>query len=883
MARPWLFVLVFYIVVFASLYFPVLSGHESLKTNIGWPAGPLFVGDPTAGGPITMPQERIVAAAWSHGQLPLWMPFEGYGMNLGGDQGVAWFLPEVLFHLLFPNNFSVWNVVRMMLLAFFTYLFARDLKVSTLPAALAGLFVSLSGPAIPNINLGMDNPLMLFPIMLFFANRQISTSGKHRILWSLSLAAAISQAFLAGFDEVLPLEILVIGLFALVRIFSSEKPGRSNKLVSLLLFMLSVIVGVAGSAIATLELIEPLSSYFSYQDSFSFLSHATHLWIVTLVDPWFFGRSVAAMQFGMGETEWAYGNPFVWILAILTIPLIVVSKDHLKKRAVLILFWALVAIGVLGLSNFLGVLNLFDVPVFNLIVMARFLPFMWWLPLSVLAAFGLDMILSVRRRNVLLPIVSLGLLNLLAIAFVIIRGPVVFPLASTDGIRSFVVNNWLFYVLLFVASFVVVICGKRYRRFLLALLSAASLVIYLPKDFFPTPQNGSFTVTLATHLRQTGRSNYLTYAPDYPFSSTSLAENGINNIQAFGVFYPRAYVNLIMALFISSNGEGLGDNLYPASPVMSDIALDPKNIDKMYDLGVRNLVLISPISEIPSLYGSIEVNSAWRGKYETAIKTIARIYESRPDLQTAFPYGSKDFSRELINWAVTAGLTIDSSHVQLDPYKNRIIQLHRVFISGNKSELFELQTNRDLPSIQFEGKVTAEAQSLYVYALGSGTGLLWVPKEVVNSGGSTTSRVQLTSEIVSNQDSAYVSTASTPSYIVQTPGFNAQLTGWTPGEQYQIGKLRANSAGFVVFRSQYTKNQIVYVNGRPVPFYSVDGAFTGFDVPKGDDVIQFDYLTSARQAAWIVTLFINIALILGIIIFYVPYFKKLRKPPLPQL
>lgn len=864
-SRPWIFVLSFYIIIFSFLYYPVLFGHLSLKTNAGWPTGPLFVGDPTAGGPITMPQERIVASAWTRGQLPLWMPYEGYGMNLGGDQGVAWFLPEIMFHLLFPHNYSIWNVTRLILMAFFTYALARDLKINIVSSMLAGLFLSLSGPAISNINVGMDNPLMLFPLMILFANRQIMTSGKSSVLWSLSFALVVSQAFLSGFDEVLPLEFVVVGLFVLIKISFKQKMYFRVRIRYLILFTSSFIFGFIGSAIATLELLQPLGSYFNYQSPTSYLTHATHLWTATLMDPWFFGRSLVATQFGMGEAEWAYGNPFIWILASLTIPLIIRKNENIERRLNLILLLILVLVGVLGISNFLDVLKIFGIPVFRLILMTRFLPFMWWLPLSLLASYGLDSISLVKNKFVISVIVLIGLLELLAIAYVVIRGSRIFPIASSSGIHSYVLNNWPFYGLIVLAILFVIIFRGNSTKYGLASLSILSLLIYLPKNFFLSPQDGSLIARLSNQLKQDGRSTSLIYAPSMPFGTISLSENSIKGIQAFGVFYPRAYTNLIMSLFGAKNSEDPTGNLYLAYPTMSNIDLNANNISKIYDLGVRTLVLNSPINSVSSLYGIVRVYPTWKGKERVIANTIAKIYERRPDLQNTFPLYGHNFTLHIINWASTAGLTIDSSHKLLDPYRKQIMAIKNRILNEKGLKLFSLQAVQGTPTIHYIGLGTIGSINYYIYSLGSDSGLLWAPRFIVKTGNAITSLKRLEYEIKQVPSIAYVGTTPETSDIIHTQNIKVKLIKWTSGEEYQTVKVQVNSNCYVVLRTQYTKNQIVYVNGKSVPFNSVDGAFTGFMVPKGTDLIRLDYLTYDRLIAWIVTLILNSSFALGIL------------------
>ena len=119
--------LIFFVVMVSIIYFPVLTGHAALKTNLPFQSGPIFVGDPIAGGPITMPLEQLVTSAWSHLRLPIVDPYQAYGLPLLATQSVPVFPPEILMHLLVSNNYSVWNMMRLIILSFGSYLLASSI------------------------------------------------------------------------------------------------------------------------------------------------------------------------------------------------------------------------------------------------------------------------------------------------------------------------------------------------------------------------------------------------------------------------------------------------------------------------------------------------------------------------------------------------------------------------------------------------------------------------------------------------------------------------------------------------------------------------------------------------------------------------------------
>ncbi len=147
-----------------------------------------------------------VSWAWSHWQLPIWLPWQAYGINLAANQGNPWFWPEILCHLILPSNYSVWNVVALFFLAYGAYLCSCDLGLDVMAGFITGLFAALSGPALPDVNLGMWNPLMLLPYTLIAARRALQSAQRQRVWqWMLIFVLLIDSMGLSSFDEGLPL------------------------------------------------------------------------------------------------------------------------------------------------------------------------------------------------------------------------------------------------------------------------------------------------------------------------------------------------------------------------------------------------------------------------------------------------------------------------------------------------------------------------------------------------------------------------------------------------------------------------------------------------------------------------------------------------------
>ncbi|KJF16369.1 hypothetical protein AXFE_27730 [Acidithrix ferrooxidans] len=454
-------------------YWPVIVGTKSLITNTNWPQGPAFVGDPTAGGPITQPMERAVTHAWAHLHLPLILPYQGYGLNLAGNQGSPWFFPEILIHLLFPSNPSLWLILCLNLCAIGTYLLCREFDLGRLPSALGALLVCMSGPIVSNLNLDMFNPFMDSLFLVLAISRVIRARGNRRVGWLLILAFLVSQLFLSGFDEVVPLLAIMIFFFMIALLTKNGyKLRHSMGLVTAII--ISCILGLVGSAIATASLYGAISTSAALQSPNGWKHHSPISWLVTLVDPWFFGKGVIGGIYQGTFAEWAWGNPILWSLAALgTVAIIkdlVLSRGKYQLWHRIILGFAL--FGFLADFNFAYVDALFSLPILRLIALPRFLPFMWWLPLVALAAIGFEAIRSatqlVRVCGFIFPLLFYVALDL----FIHVQGSRAFPVLTAPVVAAFS-SQFIFYIFCLVGLVIVVL----FDRLAWSEISLAGLVV----------------------------------------------------------------------------------------------------------------------------------------------------------------------------------------------------------------------------------------------------------------------------------------------------------------------------------------------------------------------------------------------------------------------
>lgn len=477
----------------AIVYLPVLLGHASLKTNNIPPQGPLFVGDPSAGGAITVPLERLVARAWSHLQIPMINPFQGFGIPLLPSQGVAVFIPEILVHLLLPNHYSIWNLLRLDGIAYGTFLLSYSLELGFTGSIAAGVLAALAGVAPPEVNLGMLNPLMVLPFILLAIRYLLDPSFREVFVAWLGLLTALLLLALSGFQELFPILVIVVATYAVAiaihfRTFQTCKK-RINGLIS------AGIIALVIGAVGYLPTLAVVDQGFGVNGPTAYLASYGNYLLGTLAIPQIGGPSLVISSASQITTIWILGTPFIGIAVIM--PIIACLRYERKSIWLVCSSLLLMSIGILGFSNDLGILRIFDFFPFNAIIMTRFLGFIWWIPLCLLLAFTF----SNAKLYSFIDIVASLLLSVIADLF-LYRG-------FTDASKTFhyqINTSQSFHALVIAILFIVLFLGAIVFSSLakgtwlaLAIVLFATF-ISVPKNFYPKGSSQPATDVLGNKL-----------------------------------------------------------------------------------------------------------------------------------------------------------------------------------------------------------------------------------------------------------------------------------------------------------------------------------------------------------------------------------------------
>jgi len=208
-----------------------------------------------------MPMNKTVGNMYSKGELPLWNPYQGCGTPLAAQYSTRVFFPYQILEDISP--FWLWDYFmlgRLLVAAFFTYLFLRLLGVSAPCSFLGGTLYSLSGSFVWFINLEQFvNVAMMVPVCLFSLERFLQFK---KMRYFAESAAAITFMILAGQPEIAIYVILLLSAYYIFRVIV-EKPKILFFLKEILKFTGLSLLGLGLCAFLVLPFLEFIPN--SYQ------------------------------------------------------------------------------------------------------------------------------------------------------------------------------------------------------------------------------------------------------------------------------------------------------------------------------------------------------------------------------------------------------------------------------------------------------------------------------------------------------------------------------------------------------------------------------------------------------------------------------------------
>jgi O-antigen/teichoic acid export membrane protein len=376
--------------------------------------------------------KQFVVQSIENRELPLWNPhlFAGVPFLAAGQHSALYPLSAIFYVLPIDKAYGLFTVLQLWLAGLFMYLFGRTLRMGPFSALIAGIVYQLSAFFLVSVVFSMIIaaaawlPLLLAIIEIMVRKQEEKGAGPFvPIIYVVIGAVALGVHILAGHPEILVYTLMVMALYALVRLLMLwRRVGTWKPALRLgLWFAFMVGLGLGLGSVQFIPLIELVTQNFregsvAYSDVVGW-AYPTRQ-VLTFLLPDFFGNPahhgywdlVARQWVDVDRIFWGIKNyveagSYVGILPLLLALVAVVpvkrkpdgSKPAEDRRHV----WIFAALAAASL------LLVFGTPLYALLyyglpgIKQLHSPFRWVFPytlsIAVLAGFGARRLAALRR------------------------------------------------------------------------------------------------------------------------------------------------------------------------------------------------------------------------------------------------------------------------------------------------------------------------------------------------------------------------------------------------------------------------------------------------------------------------------------------------------
>ena len=339
------------------------------------------------------------------GNVPLWNPYVFSGMPFLANPQTALFYPFNLIFLFLSTStaINISFILHMWLGSFFLYMYLRYLNISKLGSIVGAFVFSFSSIIVCRIYAGhLSNicTMIWLPLLLLMLDISLRT---RRTFYILLTSVLVSIQFLAGHPQYFYYSLITLFAYTIFVCWNSEYPTNKLKEIGLGLgiFIFIIVTAALLSAIQilpSLELAEhSIRKFLSYKFFCVYFFPFEN--IVTLLIPTFFGDSTSSVYWGKWD---------IWetCLYIGIMPLVLVCTSlftNSKKRSYVLFFFAIAILSmVCAFGNNIPPIFRFlyqFVPGFNMFRGISKFIFITGISLSILAGFGLDIIIEKKIRK----------------------------------------------------------------------------------------------------------------------------------------------------------------------------------------------------------------------------------------------------------------------------------------------------------------------------------------------------------------------------------------------------------------------------------------------------------------------------------------------------
>lgn len=321
-----------------------------------------------------VPWQRMAAAMWRAGHLPLWNPLVGCGAPLAANYQTAAFYPLNLLYLLLPTEVALsWTTAFHLALAGWgMYRWRRAMRADRLPAFIGAMALEGSGFLVARAAL-FPSVAFTFPwLAVWLWRAELLVQGR-QIRDALWLGLALGLGLLAGhaqtafYGGVLVVAYLTYRALQEARGEKQEAGGKGLRIPNpksqipnpvLRLWMLILCAFAVGVGLAAVQLLPTAELMLSSQRSGGVgeepaLTYSLWPWrLITFAAPDFFGNPGRHNYWGY-PNYWE-GAAYVGVLPLLLAMEAVISRRRGRGEAESGLTWFWVIVGTVSLLLALG-------------------------------------------------------------------------------------------------------------------------------------------------------------------------------------------------------------------------------------------------------------------------------------------------------------------------------------------------------------------------------------------------------------------------------------------------------------------------------------------------------------------------------------------------
>lgn len=359
------------------------------------------------------------------GSIPQWNPYLFGGLPYIGAMHGDIFYPTAWLRWIMPVDLAItWGMaIHFILAGWFTYIFARSLRLGFTAAIVAAVGYELSGIVASQMSPGHDGKLFvsaLAPLAFWVAQLAIR-DGKQ---WAYGAFAIVTALLILGHYQMCYFLLMALGLWTLYLAFwSRERAPGTNPWIAVGLMGIAVVIGIG---ITGLQVV-PFLEYIKWSPRAAGGPNTGWEWVNTYAMPPGELFTLVLPEFnGVLDHYWGT-NPIKFHTEYVGVMMLVLAffawGDTSRRRLVVALLTGTVLFQFIAFAGHTPIYRVFYelVPMLSKLRAVGMVFFLVAFLLSILAAIGLERILArqVDARKVLLGFGALGLLALLGVTGVL--------------------------------------------------------------------------------------------------------------------------------------------------------------------------------------------------------------------------------------------------------------------------------------------------------------------------------------------------------------------------------------------------------------------------------------------------------------------------------